>query len=340
MEIRLNFKSLYMVNWQQNKKIIITGIILVIAVGWYLYKTSNPPVIPFMQSQSFQEDMVGSAEVPAVARKGSAAMPGAAGNSLTAPLAYDAAGVPESLSEVPTADARKVVQSGTLDLVVNKAEEAATQAQALAQQAGGFVESLQIYEVVDGQKSGSVIIRVPANKFRETMDSLKALAINTENEVVNTQDVTAQYVDIEARLKNMRAEEVQYLSIMERAVKIEDVLNVTQRLSDVRGRIEQLEAQLKLLKAEVEMSSIVVNLTAEGDIEVFGIHWRPLVVIRQAFRDMLKSLAAYADQIIKFVFALPVILLWIATWGVGLLIAWKVGNRIKQRWFDKDTNIH
>lgn len=311
-----------------------------IALVWYLYKTSNPPVIPFMQSQNFEEDMMGSGQMPAVGMKERSAMPGAVSNSATVPLAYDAAGVQENLNTEQITEARKVVRSGMLDLVVNKAEEAAAQAQTLAQQAGGFVESLQIYEVVDGQKSGSVTIRVPADKFRETMDSLKGLAINTENEVVSTQDVTAQYVDIEARLKNMRAEEIQYLSIMERAVKIEDVLNVTQRLSDVRGRIEQLEAQLKLLKAEVEMSSIVVNLTAEGDIEVFGIHWRPLVVVRQAFRDMLESLTEYADQIIKFVFALPVILLWIATWGVGLLIAWKVGNKIKQRWFDKDTNIH
>jgi hypothetical protein len=325
-----------MVNWQQNKKIIIAGIILVIAVGWYLYRTSNPLVIPFMQSQSFQEDMVGSGQMPAVIMKERSGMPGATSNGPTAPLAFDAAGVPENLDTETLAEARKVVRSGMLDLVVNKAEEAATQVQSLAQQAGGFVESLQVYEVVDGRKSGSVTIRVPADKFRETMDKLKDLAINTENEIVSSQDVTSVYVDIEARLKNMRVEEEQYLSIMERAVKIEDVLNVTQRLSDVRGRIEQLEAQLKLLKAEVEMSSIVVNLTAEGDIEVFGIHWQPLVVIRQAFRDMLESLAAYADQIIKFMFALPVILLWIATWGVGLLIAWKVGNKIKQRWFDKD----
>lgn len=306
-----------------------------IALVWYLYKTSGP-VTPFMTAQDFPEDMMGSAEVPPAARKGTAAMPGAASNSLTAPLAFDAAGVPENLNTEQVTEARKVVRSGILDLVVNKADEAAAQAQTLAQQAGGFVESLQIYEVIDGQKNGSVTIRVPADKFRETMDRLKALAINTENELVASQDVTAQYVDIEARLKNMRAEEVQYLSIMERAVKIEDVLNVTQRLSDVRGRIEQLEAQLKLLKAEVEMSSIVVNLTAEGDIEVFGINWRPLVVVRQAFRDMLESLTEYADQIIRFVFALPVILLWIATWGVGLLIAWKVGNMIKQRWFDKN----
>lgn len=282
---------------------------------------------------------MGSGQMPAVGMKERSAMPGAVGNSATAPLAFDAAGMPENPSADVMTEARKVVRSGMLDLVVNKAEEAAAQAQALAQQAGGFVENLQIYEVIDGQKNGSVTIRVPADKFRETMDKLKALAINTENELVSSSDVTAQYVDIEARLKNMRAEEAQYLSIMERAVQIEDVLNVTQRLSDVRGRIEQLEAQLKLLKAEVEMSSIVVNLTAEGDIEVFGINWRPLVVARQALRDMLESLTEYADQIIRFMFALPVILLWIATWGVGLLIALKVGNMIKRRWFDKDITV-
>ena len=328
-----------MVNWQQNKKIIIAGAVILVLAVWYLYKTSNPPVIPGISFRDYQGEMMGSAEMPLAARKDGASMQDEGGNSLTAPMAGDSVGVAQQALEATTA-VRQIVQSGTLDLVVNKAEETATQIQTIAREAGGFVENLQIYEVADGRKSGSISIRVPADKFRVTLDNLKRLAINTENEAVNSLDVTEQYVDIEARLKNMRAEETQYLSIMERAVKIEDVLNVTQRLSDVRGRIEQLEAQLKLLKEQVAMSSIAVNLTAEGDIEVFGIHWQPLVVMRQAFRDMLESLTEFADQIIRFVFTLPILLLWVVTWAIGLLILWKVANVIRRRWVDKSTNTH
>lgn len=330
-----------MINWQQHKKLIIAGLVILVLLVWYLYKTDGP-VTPLMRVDDYGEGIGGSETMQGVTSKRSTLEIGQQEVGMpAAPMAFDAAGVPENVGgEALLTEARKVVRSGVLDLVVNKTEEAARRVQTIAQGVGGFVESLQVYEIGDGRKSGSVTIRVPAGKFTEVMESLKALAINTENEVVNTQDVTAQYVDMEARLKNMRAEEEQYLTIMERAVKIEDVLNVAQRLSDVRGRIEQLEAQLKLLKEEVEMSSIVVNLTAEGDIEVFGIHWRPLVVVRQAFRDMLESLTEYADQMIQFVFRLPVLLLWIVTWGVGLWVVWVVVSKIRKRWQDKNANGH
>jgi len=273
-----------------------------------------------------------------IAKNSAPSLVGEMADTFKAPLAREVADVGQAIGSDEAVDDRKVVRSGSLDLVVDKAEEAAKQTRALAERTGGFVESLQVYDVGDSRKSGSVTIRVPADKFTETMEALKDLAINVESEVVNAQDVTEQYMDMEARLKNMRAEEKQYLEIMKKAEEIEDILNVTQRLSNVRGRIEQMEARLKLLKEEVEMSSIVVSLTAEGDIEIFGIHWRPMVVVRQSFRDMLESLTDYVDSLIRFVFALPALLLWLVTWGIGLLIAWRVGRVIKQKWFDKKVN--
>jgi len=324
-----------MINWQQHKRRIIIIAIIVVVIGVYLYNRDDgkyiEPVTSDYEDRWSNEDFTGAMMEQSAPTMGRESL-----DVLSAPNKA------RGLAEEPVSGAaeaktdRKVVRSGALDLVVDKAEEAARQVQALAEGAGGWVESLRVYDVGDSQKNGSVIIRVPADKFKEVMENLKGLAINVESEVVNAADVTDQYVDMEARLKNMRAEEEQYLAILKQAEDIEDILNVTQRLHKVRERIERMEAQLKLLAEEIKMSSITVSLTAEGDIEVFGVHWRPMVVVRQATREMLESLTGYVDAMIKFVFAVPALLLWLVTWAVGLLIVWKVGKAIKRKWFSKN----
>lgn len=208
---------------------------------------------------------------------------------------------------------RKIVKNGSLSLLVKKAEETATQIKKVAREAGGFVQNSNIYEVEKGVKGGVVSIRVPADKFREAMGEIKELAVEVKKEEENTRDVTERYLDIEARLENRRAEEEQYQQIMKQAEEVEDVLNVASRLSDVRGEIERLEAQLDYLEGEVDMSTITVNLTSEAEIEVLGIRWRPLYVVKKAAQDGLKSFTAYIDSMVKLIFRLPVIGLWSAS---------------------------
>jgi hypothetical protein len=324
-------------NWRgANKKKIIIGVIIVVLIGWYLYNQDRRIVrtaVPGVREGRFEDRSMGGAMGGAVEKENFSFMGGAA-ERLAAPMVrQEIAQVDQMAQEEVVTEDRKVVRTGVLSLVVDKAEEAARQVQNIAKGAGGFVENLQIYELSEGRKSGSVTVRVPADLFREVMDNIKGLAVNVESETVNAQDVTEQYVDMEARLKNMRAEEGQYQEIMKRAEKVEDILNVAQRLSDVRGRIERLEARLKLLKEEVEMSTITVSLMAEGDIEIFGVHWRPLVVVKQSFRDMLESLTEYVDEMIRFVFKLPALLLWIVTLGIGIGIAWKIIKWARGKWF-------
>ena len=76
------------------------------------------------------------------------------------------------------------------------------------------------------------------------------------------------------------------------------------------------------------MSTIRITLTADADVKVFGLRWRPLIVIKQSLRSMLDGLTSYVDAMIKFIFQLPVIILWLATIIVILLVVLKLF-----RWF-------
>ncbi len=228
---------------------------------------------------------------------------------------------------------RKVIKNGSLSILVKKAEEVADGIQAITGRLGGFVGESQIYEVSAGVKSGWITIRIPADRFDEAMAEIKKLAIRVERENVNAQDVTEQFVDLEAQLKNSRAEEAQYLEIMKRAVTVEDTLKVSQQLSIVRGRIEQIQGQLQYLSRQVDMATITVSLTAEADTEIFGIRWRPLLVIKQALRNMLTGFTGYIDAMIGFVFFLPVLLFWVATIAIVAIGGWKVFRLVKGRFF-------
>ena len=261
----------------------------------------------------------GSIAVPEYASAPSAAMPSQSSKSETS-----------SAGEVVD---RKVIRNGSLSLLVKKTEEAANQIKSFAKDLGGFVENANIYEVSDTSKEGTVTIRVPADKFDATINRIKELAIRVESEEINAQDVTEMFVDLEAQLKNLKAAEAQYLVVLKQAYKVEDILKVHERLTVVRDSIERLEGRLKYLSSQVDMSSITVSLTEEADVQVFGIIWRPLTSLKQAFRDMLEGLTGYVDSIIGFIFSLPVLILWLVTIIAGLWVVLKVFRFVKAKFF-------
>ena len=241
-------------------------------------------------------------------------------------------GAPPSTPQVPTVD-RKVIQNGSLDLLVRKAEEAISAIGGIADKHKGFVEGSNVYEVSEGVKSGTVTIRVPSTDFSAAMSEIKQLAVKVQSENTNSQDVTAQFVDLEAQLKNYKAEEEQYRQIMARAVKIEDVLNVASRLAEVRGRIEQTQGQLNYLSRQIDMSTISVSLTSEAEVQVFGIIWRPLTVVKQAFKALLTDLTRFADSAIFFAFGLPILAIKVLIFVLVLWILWKIFVWSKKKFF-------
>ncbi len=218
---------------------------------------------------------------------------------------------------------RKMVRNSSVDLVVQKPAIAAEKIRELAEGLGGFLVSSQ---VSGGPNAGgaALTIRVPAARFEEARAEIRKLGLRVESEKVEAQDVTRQFVDEDANLRNLRAEEAQYLSILKQAHTVKDTLAVSDKLSDVRGQIEQQQAEFNALAKQTETVAIAVSLRAEAEAQAFGLHWRPLYQMKLALRDGLDAVADYGVAMTSFVFYLPAVLLWMGTIVVGVGVGWKV----------------
>ena len=236
-------------------------------------------------------------------------------------------------SAAPSVADRKIIKNDALSLLVHKTEAAVEQIKSIATNLNGFVDEANVYEQDDGSKSGSVTVKVPANKFEDGIKSIKALAVKVERENVSASDTTANYIDLEARLKNLQATETQYLAILREAKKVADIVSVTKELTDVRGDIESLQGQIKNLDRQIDLSEIRVSLDEEADAQVFGLHWQPLVNIKQSLRNALQSLTSYVDALFALLFAIPVLILWAITLVAIYWVVRKVYRFIKRRFF-------
>ncbi len=249
---------------------------------------------------------------------------------------------------------RRVIQNGSLSLVVKSLEEARVGIQQKAESLGGHIQAASFYENdyrphdnyyredrAHTVRSGSLTIRVPSDKFNEAVEVFKGFALTVQNENVYTNDVTEQYTDLQTRIKNKKAEEDQYRSLLSRATKVEDILKVTQYINQTRNEAERLEGQFNRLSNQVSLSTINVSLTAEEDIEVLGIVWSPWQEIKAGFRSFIQDIVDFVNLVIRFVFALPGIILNLLAYallvGILVLVFYKIGSKILTKLSNKKS---
>ncbi|MBI4435159.1 DUF4349 domain-containing protein [Candidatus Uhrbacteria bacterium] len=217
---------------------------------------------------------------------------------------------------------QKIIKTGSLDLVVDHADESLTAVESLTESKGGYVQTSTIQEHEDGTLSGYVTIRVPAEQFDTTIEELKGLAIVVERETTSAQDVTEQYIDLAARLKNAQAQETRYVEILDVAKKVEEILQIESALGNIRGYIESLQGQLQYLDSLTGFSTITISLSEEPVITVGGKEFRPGTTVKQA----MQAVVAIAQWFV-------VAIVWIVIVGVGVgvpltLIVWLVWKGI------------
>ena len=158
---------------------------------------------------------------------------------------------------------RKIIRNADLSLEANSPEETQQKIGAIAESKGGFViESTQSSSDVKAMTRDTVTmtIRVPAAKFNETLEEIRKTANRVIVETVKGQDVTEEFIDIEAQLKTKKALEEQFLEIMKRSNSVEDALNVQRELAEVRGEIEKIEGRKRFLENQASLSTIKIKL--------------------------------------------------------------------------------
>jgi hypothetical protein len=217
---------------------------------------------------------------------------------------------------------RKMIRTGLMDLVVENPRNTSEKIRELAEHSGGFLVSSETYGAQDAS-SASLQIRVPAIKFEEVRAEIRKLGLRLESEKLQAEDVTKQYVDQAARLRNLRAQETQYLGILKQAKTVKDTLEVSDKLNEVRGEIEQQQAEFDALSKQVDTVALTISLRPESDVQVFGLNWRPLYQLKLAARQGLDSIGDYVSAMGLFLFYLPTVLLWLATILIGAAIGWR-----------------
>ena len=175
-------------------------------------------------------------------------------------------------SEATTAATdRKIVRNADLTMEVASTNEAQHRVSSIAEAHGGFVvnsESKQRESADPAQRTVDfkVMVRIPADQYGVALDEIKKLASNVLEEKSTGQDVTEEFIDLEARIKTQKALETQFLEIMQRANKIEDALEVQRQIAEVRTEIEKLEGRKRFLENRSSLATITVNIQAPRPI--------------------------------------------------------------------------
>lgn len=158
---------------------------------------------------------------------------------------------------------RKIVRNGELHIECEQPDAAQQRISQIAQTKNGFVvESQQSTSDVKVSTRDIVqmTVRVPADKFTETVDEIKASAGRVIQETTKGEDVTEEFIDIDARLKAKKALELQFMEIMKRANSVDDALSVHGQLAEVRGEIEKIEGRKRFLENQASLSTIKIKL--------------------------------------------------------------------------------
>lgn len=163
---------------------------------------------------------------------------------------------------------QKIIKTGYLTITVDGVIEKVQAISSAATTTGGFVQSSSVSEDGEGDMIGYVVIRIPADKFESTMQSVKDLAVHIESESSEGQDVTEHYTDLEARLNAAKAQEAQYLLILEDTSTVGEVLAVQEHLAMVRSDIESLEGQIQYLANQTKYSTISINASEETKVSI------------------------------------------------------------------------
>ncbi len=210
---------------------------------------------------------------------------------------------------------RKVIYNAQLSLVVKDTQETARKIEELVAATGGYIANMNAYRSgEEEQLYYSITMRVPVSGFDSVRAALRDMAVRVEMDQINTDDVTDQYYDIDARLRTLRATEEELIALLketrERGGKVEDIMSIYRELTDIQSQIESLQGQLNRLDKLSALATITVDLRPDELTKPIQTNWRPAETLRNSFRALITVLQNLVDLLIYLiVVAVPTLLL-------------------------------
>lgn len=230
---------------------------------------------------------------------------------------------------------RMIVRTANLSLIVEDTEQTLEAIEDLVTELEGYISDLRTWRVND-QVAATITLRLPGQSFEEARDRIKDLATEVETENVSGQDVTEEYVDLEARLHNLEVAETELLELLASAQETrqdaESILAIYREVTSIRQQIEQIRGRMQYLEDVTSLASLTVNLTPEETEEpVVEAGWEPLRSVRDALRALVNALKVLADLLIWVViFVLPIVVLFALPFFL-IWLGWFLWRRRRRR---------
>lgn len=221
---------------------------------------------------------------------------------------------------------RRIIYRGDIELAIDSLETFEPQIQTLVKTANGYISDYSISGSPGRARSARWQVRIPADSFDTFVAEVVKLG-ELEANRRTSQEVTAEFVDLEARIKNKRVEEERIIKLLEeRTGQLEDIIKIETELSRVRGEIEQMEGRLRLLTDQTTMSTVTIEVKERTKYEVAA----PVAAtfgerVDRTFRESMADLRRTGEWVALGLVALAP---WLPFWLIGLIVVILV-----VRWF-------
>ncbi|MEP7008737.1 MAG: DUF4349 domain-containing protein [Acidobacteriota bacterium] len=219
----------------------------------------------------------------------------------------------------PRPSPRKLIKTIEMAIEVRKPEEVSTTLQTLAETLGGYVSGVGANRLEDGAMQVTLTLRIPVEKLDAARAEVKRLAVKVLSEQLHTEDVTDQLVDLDARLKTLRATEAELQALLAesraKARKVEEIMAIFRELTEIRTQIEQIGAQVVGLDRQVAYSTLQVQISPVSSARpVTGDGWQPGDRVRDSIRTLVNFLRGLGDFLIfVLIVGVPVLfVIWLA----------------------------
>jgi hypothetical protein len=308
--------------------IVVCGVIAVIVLplgGAGVANQAIPAAEPLMDRGGYAVEEEAAMEAP-VAAEASAVDDGMGGGGM---VDVTAGNVDESQTQQIE---RLIIRNGNITISVNDTRQTKDEIERLVAQYAGqgafVVSSNASGSSRDGMPYINMAIRVPAEQFDTVMDALEGMAVEGTSPMVSesAQDVTEEYVDVQARTESLEAARERLLELMEGANTTEDLLQAEQQLTQREVEIESLKARIRYLEDSARLSRIDITLEPYILSQPVDTRWRPAETVREAFSALVDALRDFGDFLIFAVIALLPWLLLVAVivYAGYRLVAWRV----------------
>jgi hypothetical protein len=217
-----------------------------------------------------------------------------------------------------------IIRTADLDVTVKEFDKARSAVDEILKRHHGHVGDLSVNTPAGSARSLTGTLRVPSNRLDAALADLKDLG-RVEKESQNGEEVTQRYVDLQARLANAKHTEQRLTEILrERTGKLSDVLAVEIQISRVRGEIEQMEAERKTMKNQVDFATLNLTVTEDYKKELTVAPPSTGTQFRNAAVDGYKSLVDGIIAVLLWLLSAgPTLLLWAAISFFPARMAWK-----------------